>query len=295
MATINKNTLIGVDLGGTKVAVGKIVDGTLNNTIWELIPSSSDNPNDTLDLIIDLLSKLVDDNVAGIGIGVPGMADKDGIVYDLQNIPAWKKVHLKRILEAKFNIPVFIDNDANCFALGEYRFGANAGIDDFVGLSLGTGMGAGIVKNGLLMPDASCISGEFGNIPYLKSTYEDYCSGKFFNQYYGQEGQKIAAEADLGVEWAINAFNEFGVHLGNAIKTIKFAVDPQSVIIGGSVASSRKFFEDSMWKTIRDFPYLKALEDFEVFFSETENVAVLGAASLVYENFGRTQHNKLKN
>lgn len=295
MAIIKKNTLIGVDLGGTKVAAGKIVGGKLEKTIWELIPSSSNNADDTLGLIVKMLSKLLDENVAGIGIGVPGMADKEGIVYDLQNIPAWKEVHLKSILEAKFNIPVFVDNDANCFALGEYRFGANAGIDDLVGLSLGTGMGAGIVKNGLLMPDASCVSGEFGNIPYLKATYEDYCSGKFFIQNYGCEGNKVADEANLGAEWAINAFNEFGVHLGNAIKTIKFAVDPKCVIIGGSVARSKKYFEDSMWKTIRDFPYPKALKDFEVFFSETENVAILGAASLVYESFGHTKHNQITN
>lgn len=279
----NNNTLIGIDLGGTKVAAGKVIGNKLESVICRLIPSASTKVEDTLNLIKEVIKELGFDDVAGIGIGVPGLVDREnGIVYDFQNIPAWTEVELKSLLEAEFNIPVFIDNDANCFALGEYRFGSHKGIDDFVGLTLGTGMGGGIIKNGSLLSDANCASGEFGNISYLNSIYEDYCSGKFFINKYHQSGQIVAAEAERGDKWAIDAFAEFGGHLGKAIQTIKHAVDPRAIIIGGSVAKSRKLFETFMWKTILEFPFPKALKDFDVMFSDTENVAILGAASLFY-------------
>lgn len=277
------NTLIGIDLGGTKVAAGKIVGNKLENIIFRMVPAASTNIDATLNLIKEVIKELGYDDVEGIGIGVPGLVDREnGIVYDLQNIPAWTEVELKSLLEAEFNIPVFVDNDANCFALGEYRFGSYHGIEDFVGLTLGTGMGGGIIKNGRLLSDANCASGEFGNIPYLNSIYEDYCSGKFFMKKYCQSGQIVATEAQQGVKWAMDAFAEFGGHLGKAIQTIKHSVDPQAIIIGGSVAKAKNLFETFMWKTILDFPFPKALKDFDVMFSDTENIAVLGAASLFY-------------
>ncbi len=272
-------SLIGVDLGGTKVAVGRIDGNEPGEIIQKMIPADSKDPADIINAIIEAINPLFNEHVLGIGIGIPGLVDRDeGIVNDVQNIPSWKEVHLRDILEAYFRIPVYLDNDANCFALGESRFGRGA--DDFVGLTLGTGMGAGIIKNGFLMPDAHCGSGEFGNIPYLESIYEDYCSGKFFINNYGVKGEVLAEAASGGDQLALKVFNEFGLHLGNAIKTIKLSVDPCKVIIGGSVARASTFFQASMWKSIYDFPFPKAIRDFEVIFSEAKNIAVLGAASL---------------
>ncbi len=141
-------------------------------------------------------------------------------------------------------------------------------------------MGGGIIKNGFLLPDAHCGSGEFGNINYLDATYEDYCSGKFFKAKYGISGEKMAALASQNDKVALKAFEEFGTHLGNAITTIKLSVDPAKVIIGGSVAQASEFFETSMWKTLLKFPFPGAMKNFEVLFSTVENIAVLGAASL---------------
>lgn len=275
------NGLIGMDLGGTKVAAGRVDNNQLSEIVYKLIPALSENPQDIIDIIIDVIARLFDEDVLGIGIGIPGLVDrKEGIINDVQNIPSWKEVHLKTILEDRFNVPVYLDNDANCFALGESRFGSGKKEDDFVGLTLGTGMGGGIIKDGFLLPDAHCGSGEFGNIPYLDSIYEDYCSGKFFVKKYGLKGEEMAAAAREGDKFALNAFEEFGTHLANAIKTIKLAVDPKKVIVGGSVAQSSEFFKISMWKALLDFPFSKAMHDFDVIFSNVENIAVLGAALL---------------
>ncbi len=274
-------SLIGVDLGGTKVAAGRVDNMELGEVIHELIPAQSEDPQDVIDSIVGVIEKLFDENVKGIGIGIPGLVDREkGIAYDIQNIPSWKEVYLKDYLEKHFKVPVYLDNDANCFALGESRFGSGKDEKDFVGLTIGTGMGGGIIKDGFLISDAHCGSGEFGNIMYLDSMYEDYCSGKFFKDKYNTNGEDLAKAAALGDETALKAFKEFGVHMGNAIKTIMLAVDPRKVIIGGSVAHSKEFFEESMWETIKDFPFPGAVTDFEVIFSDVKNIAVLGAASL---------------
>ncbi len=278
--TLN-GTLIGIDLGGTKVAAGRS-DGTeLGEVIYKLVPANSNNPRDIINVLVEIIEQLFDKFVMGIGIGIPGLVSrKKGIVYDIQNIPSWKEIHLKNILENHFRIPVYIDNDANCFALGESRFGKGRDEDDFVGLTLGTGMGGGIIKDGFLLSDAHCGSGEFGNIPYLDSIYEDYCSGKFFMKKFNMKGEKLAEAAAQGDVVALRAFEEFGYHLGNAIKTIKLAVDPRKVIIGGSVAQANEYFKISMWKSILNFPFPKTIRDFDVIFSDVKNIAILGATSL---------------
>lgn len=274
-------TLIGVDLGGTKVAAGKIDGMELGEVIYKLIPANSKNPRDIINVLVEIIEQLFDKFVMGIGVGIPGLVDRnEGVVYDIQNIPSWEEIHLKNILETHFQVPVYIDNDANCFALGESRFGKGKGENDFVGLTLGTGMGGGIIKNGFLISDAHCGSGEFGNIPYLNSIYEDYCSGKFFMKKFNLKGEKLAEAAAQGDVVALRAFEEFGYHLGNAIKTIKLAVDPRKVIIGGSVAQAHEYFNNSMWKSILDFPFPKTIRDFDVIFSDVKNIAILGATSL---------------
>jgi glucokinase len=212
---------------------------------------------------------------------VPGLVNRDwGIVYDVLNIPNWKEIPLKSLLEEKFNAPVYIDNDANCFAMGEYRFGSHAGHDDFVGITLGTGMGSGIIKNGILLPDAHGCSGEFGTMPYLDGIYENYTSGMYFKIKYGKNGEEVAQKARDGEPWASQAYREMGSHLGKAIQNIIMSVDPPLVIIGGSVAKASHLFKEAMWESIRQIPFPSVLEDFRVEFSQTEHMGIKGAAAL---------------
>jgi glucokinase len=281
MTEDKRNSLIGVDLGGTKVAVGKITAGILTEQLSGKIDQASEDPMDAVRLMRDLIQELMDERVKGIGVGVPGLVNRDwGIVYDVLNIPNWKEIPLKSLLEEKFKIPVYIDNDANCFAIGEFRYGSHSGQDDFVGITLGTGMGSGIVKSGALMPDAHCCSGEFGTMPYLDGIYENYTSGMYFKLKYGKNGEEVAEKARANEPWAQQAYREMGTHLGKAIQTIIMSVDPPLIIIGGSVAKARELYEESMWKSIRTIPFPSVLENFRVEFSETEHIAIKGAAAL---------------
>ncbi len=274
--------VIGVDMGGTNIRAGKILNDSVVSTQSGRVPKTSDAGQVT-GMLIDLISSVKDQDTAGIGIGVPSLVDSEkGIVYNVQNIPSWKEVYLKDILEKEFNLPVYINNDANCFAVGERFFGKGKDYDDFVGLICGTGLGAGIIKNGHLMPDRNCGSGEFGEIPYLDKITEYYASGQFFSNVYNEDGDTMAGKARENDKTAIMAFGEFGVHLGKAIKTIMLAVDPAAIIMGGGASLSFDLFSEAMWKEIKNFPYPRSVENLEILTTQTQEIALLGAAALYF-------------
>lgn len=276
-----QNSLIGVDLGGTKVAAGIVHRGKITGQLTDKLDPASQDPMDAVKIMTALIRQLMTREVRGIGVGVPGPVDRStGVVYDVLNIPNWKEIALGSILQDEFNLPVYIDNDSNCFAMGEYRYGAFAGHPDFVGITLGTGMGAGIVKNGSLIPDAHCCSGEFGTISYLDGIYEHYTGSFFFSRTYGKSGEEMAAAAGRGDREARKAFELYGDHLGNSIKTIIMSVDPPLVIIGGSLARAHRYYEEAMWESIRKIPFPSVLKNFQVRFTDTKDIAILGAAAL---------------
>jgi glucokinase len=278
----SSKTVIGVDMGGTKIRAGRVTKNVIEKTASGFVPKT-EKESEVTNVLIKVIREVADEKVAGIGIGVPSLVDSEkGIVYNVQNIPSWEEVYLKDILEKEFNTPVFINNDANCFAIGERFFGKGKDYGDFVGLICGTGLGAGIVKGGHLMPDRNCGSGEFGEIPYLDHIYEYYASGQFFQHVYGVNGDVMADKAKDKDPEALKAFSEFGVHLGKAIKTIMLAVDPAAIIIGGGVAESYDFYRNAMWAEIQDFPYPRSVENLEILITDTQEIAILGAAALYF-------------
>ena len=285
MALDNEINLIGIDLGGTKINAGLVKGQEIIDKNYILIPQQAKSEWEIINIIIDLIKDLRSRNDAiGIGIGVPSILNREkGIIYNVQNIPSWKEVHLADILYKEFGIPVFLDNDANCFALGEYQFGLGKNCKNMVGLTIGTGMGAGIITNGHLISDANGGAGEFGMIQYKDGIFEDYCSGKFFKKQYHLSGEALLNLANQGNLEALDAFEQFGKHLGNAIKAIMYAVDPQKIIIGGSVVKSAKYFDKSLKQTIREIDYDIMLENFEIIYSNTPDIAIMGAISLYYD------------
>ena len=171
---------IGVDLGGTNVRVGLVAGGRIVRMISE--PCRADGSEaEVLDHIASLVDRLITPDVECIGIGVPSVVDAErGIVYDVVGIPSWREVHLKERFEKRFGVPVSVNNDCNCFALGVCRFGEAHGYRDVVCIALGTGVGAGVVIGGKLYCGRNTGAGEIGGIPYLDRDYEYYCSSRFF-------------------------------------------------------------------------------------------------------------------
>jgi len=274
---------IGVDLGGTNVRCGLVEDEKIINLLAKSI-NSSGTEIEVLNDIFLLLDDLVTDDIEGIGIGVPSVVDvENGIVYDVYNIPSWKSVPIKNILEKRYNKPVYVNNDANCFALGEKYFGKAKKYNNIVGLIIGTGLGAGIIINGKLYNGTNCGAGEFGMIPFKDDILEHYCSGYFFKKKYNITGEELYNLAVSKDEFALNVFREYGKNLGEAIKIILYAIDPEIIVMGGSVSKSFKYFKDALFETISDFGYPKSLEKLKIEVSDVENVAILGAVGLLMD------------
>lgn len=276
-------TIIGVDLGGTKVSIGKVESHRIVKHVSANITTQGKN-RQILNEIIEAIEKVFDQSIVGIGIGVPSVVDvAKGIVYNVQNIPSWEEVHVKEILEDRFQRPVYVNNDANCFVVGEKYFGKGKKYRNLVGVTLGTGLGTGLVVDNRLYSGTNCGAGEFGSISYKDRIIEYYSSGQFFENVHGIKGQRVYEKAREGDAKSLEIFAEFGTHLGEAIKTILFAVDPEAIIIGGSVCQSYSFFEKAMWERIKTFPYTNTLDRLVIETSDQKQIAILGAAALYYD------------
>lgn len=279
--------VIGVDLGGTKVLASKIDQQAVLQSHKTQVPKGG-SETAVLEAIYQVIDPLLNDQIAGIGIGVPSVVDVEkGIVYDVQNIPSWKEVPLKMILEKRYSVPVFLNNDANCFAIGEQYFGEGRNYKNFVALIVGTGIAGGLVLHNKLYNGFNAGAGEFGMLPYLDQHLEYYCSGQFFQNVHQTEGPLVYEKAVAGDTTALAMFSELGHHLGHAIKAILYTLDPEVIILGGSVAKAYPFFEKSLWKSVHTLAYSSVVKRLKIKQSTNPEIAVLGAAALCYDAFKR--------
>ncbi|EON78472.1 putative N-acetylglucosamine kinase, ROK family [Lunatimonas lonarensis] len=272
---------IGIDLGGTKIQVGIEKNGEIISQTKALLEEKDSLPS-TLKQVINFIKPLMDHKVDGIGIGVPSVVDvKNGIVYNVTNIPSWKKVELKAILEKEFDVPVFVNNDVNCFAIGEHRFGLGKQFSNMVGMSIGTGLGSGIIIDNKLYAGVNCGAGEIGLLPYKDKNIEYYASGNFFSSFYDTTALDAYKAAKTGNTPSLAQWEEFGRHFGAAVQAVLYTYDPEAIILGGSLAKAFQFFKKSMEDSFQDFIYPEIINKLTILVSKNENIALLGAAALV--------------
>jgi glucokinase len=276
-----EHVILGIDIGGTSIKAGVLVSGHLQD-----IRSISTPALESQEVILEALATFIESycihSFTGIGIGIPGLVDpKEGIVLGLANIPSFQHVELRKFLTARFGKPVFINNDANCFALGVHKFGVGKGFQNLVGITLGTGLGGGIIIQGKLYSGVNSAAGEWCGVSYLDMTFEDYCSGKFFNRVYQSRPKALAKLAQEGDPFALKAFDEFGTHVGELLKVILFSLAPEAIVLGGSIRKTYPLFEKSMRTTLQTFPYTSVLAKLQVIVSELDETAIHGAVALV--------------
>lgn len=274
--------VLGIDIGGTSIVGGKIEDGRIVGQS-KAGTRASEGGDVSLGVLKSVVAELVDGQTRAIGVGVPSVVDrKTGIAYNVQNIAGWDEVDIRGILEREFGLPVFVDNDANCFAFGEKIFGKGREFSNFVGVTLGTGVGSGIISAGRLFPDANCGSGEFGEVRIGGVKFDDWCGSHFFPDGTGMSGAELSVLARKGDAKALKAFEEYGRRLSELIKLIVLVLDPEAVIFGGSIAKSFDFFGDAIRANLADFPYPKSIEKLQILASDSNDSGVLGAASLCF-------------
>lgn len=276
----NNEIIVGVNMSGRNILAGRINGDTMEQKTARKI-NNREVEEVILRELIATIEEVMTPEVTSIGIGVPSVVDvKEGIVYKVVHIPSWRKVHLKAILEQHFGVAVHVNNNANCFAIGERYFGRGTSFDSLVGLTIGTGVGAGIIFNGHLYSGRSCVAGEFGLIPYKEKDYEFYCSEGYFEEKYGIKAETFLDRADDGDKIALAIFEQYGYDVGNLIKTIMYSVEPEIIVIGGNLSKAFPYFEKSMHEQVRTFYYREAADKVQIVRTDTPDIAILGAAAL---------------
>lgn len=279
-----RKKIIGIDLGGTNVRVGLVDSRKILRLETQQI-NSKNTPDEIIRQIFAMIDSLGTTDFAGIGLGVPGPVDDEkGIVYELINIPAWKKEFVREKFQEQYDVPLKLQNDANCFALAEKFYGKGRDAASFIGLIVGTGIAGGIIINNKLYTGPNSMAGEFGMMKYLDHHFEYYCSGQFFDHQYKISAREAAELAERGNHNALNMWREFGHHLGYAVESILYAYDPEVIIFGGSVSKSMFLYEKWIWDILKNFQFPNSLEKFELKVSELEHPGVLGAAALHFHS-----------
>ena len=229
-------------------------------------------------------------DIAGIGIGSPGPLDmKEGIILKTPNLPTLRNFPLKETFEKYFKLPVEVNNDGNCFVLGEAFFGAAKDANIVCGVTLGTGFGNGIVFNKKIYIGSTGTAAEVWNSPYKQSNFEEYCAARGVEKIYlALTAEKLTsfeifkkAESDESI--ALNAWQKYGEHLGKVCAIIINLLDPDVFVVGGSVSNAWKFFSarliENLYKHINPVP-MQHLNITKA--SLGDNAGVLGAAAQIF-------------
>ncbi|MBQ8326078.1 MAG: ROK family glucokinase [Lachnospiraceae bacterium] len=260
----------GVDLGGTTVKMGLLtVDGDILDK-WEIPTRKEEKGSMILPDIADAILKKIEErgmdkeDIAGIGIGVPGPVDSEGVIYKAANL-GWDVFNVAKTLEGLAGLPVKAGNDANVAALGEMWKGGGAGHKNLVAVTLGTGVGGGIIINGEILTGATGAGGEIGHI-HMNDDEVDACgcgNKGCLEQYASATGvvklaKKHLASSDkasalregevsaktvfdavkAGDSLAKEIAEEFGMYLGKGLAAIAGVVNPEIFVIGGGVSKA---------------------------------------------------------
>ena len=283
--------IIGVDLGGTNIKTALInLDGKIIKR-YETKTQVNKGSVILINNIIDSIEKVKIKNIAGIGIGSPGPLNyKTGTILKPVNLP-FRNVPLRKIIQNKFETKVFLDNDANCFTLGEAVFGSGRKYEDVVGITLGTGIGGGIVINKKIYHGRNNAA-ELGhttiNYDGPKSRcknhgcIETHVAARGIKRMFGSSNPySIYKLALKGNKKAIKTFDSMGYYLGIGLTNIIYALDPDIIVVGGKISNSWKLFSKSMNQTIKKRYFSKPCP---IVKSKLKDAGVLGAGALVLEN-----------
>lgn len=305
----------GVDVGGTTVKMGLFnTDGDLLEK-WEIPTVTEDGGKSILPDIARSIQKKMDERemereeVAGVGIGAPGPIDSEGTVYGAVNL-GWGTFSIKKELQRLLNMPVEAGNDANVAALGEMWQGGARGYTDVVMVTLGTGVGGGIIVEGKILPGATGAGGEIGHM-HVNDEEENACNcGNHgcLEQYVSATGvvrlakQKLA-ESDRdsllrecevtakdvwdvvkkGDPLAMEVAEDFGWYLGKALANVACVVNPEVFVIGGGVSKAGNVLIDYIQKNYQKYAFTGCRGALFTLARLGNDAGIYGAAKMVLD------------
>lgn len=296
--------VLGIDLGGSAIKLGRFLeDGTCLETISVATPQPAE-PKAVVNAIALAVKQLnLDCTCRAIGLGVPGPTDNTRrIAKKSINLPGWDDVPVADWLEAETGLATILENDANCAAIGEAWLGAGRQFDNFILLTLGTGVGGGIFLDGKLFTGRYGAAGELGLITLNPDGYpcrsgnhgslEQYASIGSILRHTGKTPAEMGKLARLQDAAALEFWQSYGKSLGAGLASLIYVLTPEAVIIGGGISASSQFFLPSTLKEIEQRVVSPSREDLQLLTAELGNQAgMLGAAKLVWD---RIENGKLK-
>ena len=300
---------VGVDLGGTFVKFALVAeDGKiLFDDKLPIAGKLRDEILDTLKNAIQMAFQKAGEmniEITGIGIGTPGIVD-GGIVHGgADNLDKWENVDLANIYSSEFEVPVFVDNDANVMGLGEAVFGAAKDCTDVIFLTVGTGIGGAIIMNGQLYGGYKNRGTEMGHVPIVHKGIACNCGGRGCLEAYAStsalvrqyaevsgmdeaaiDGRYIVQKFSEGEPAAVSCMQEHTDYLGHAIAGFINTFAPQKVIVGGGISEAGQFYIDMIKKSAFSYAMPDCSGFSDVLGATLGNSAgFLGAASLVFKN-----------
>ena len=314
-----KNRIIGIDFGATFIKFG------LLNLKGEILKKSSfstkahPSRQGLISRIIVEAESIITGsraNLLGVGIGVPGQVDyKKGIIYNLTNVKGWRRAHLRDIVRSRLKVPVFIDNDANAACVGEAKWGAGKGFSDIVCITLGSGLGSGVMIEGKIFRGRVYSAAEMGHLCIERYGLKCNCGSRGCletfagNSYIVKEAvnrlkkgersilRKLANDnlsaitprlideaSKKGDRFSINVWKRMGENVGIGLSGIVNTFNPEIIVIGGGVAKSGKFLFDSIRKTVKERAIGIFTRDLKIKRAKfIEDAGTVGAAALVLD------------
>lgn len=282
-----KDLFLGLDIGGTKIQGGLV---TKKGVIKKELTTPTEiqkGKKGVLKNIVRTIKPLMKFKPRGIGIGVPNYDFRTGKIMKCVNVPL-DNFDIMKFIEKKFHVKPKVDNDANCFALGEAMFGAGKKYRSIIGITLGYGFGSGVIVDkkiyrgkgkatelGHLVINFSGTKCNCGGIGCV----EEYVSAKAITRAY--DGNKTPLEIEKlalkGDKKAIKVYEDFGFYLGVSLVSIANAFDPEIMIIGGNISKGWDMFSKKMFQTFNERKFL----DTKIVRSKLKSAGILGAAALV--------------
>ncbi|MDB4408665.1 ROK family protein [Akkermansiaceae bacterium] len=305
---------IGIDFGGTTVKTGVLYR---SNVIEAAEPIDTQEFSEAGPLIQKIAEVVADlrsrhPNIAAIGVGMPGFVDfKTGLVHALTNVKGWTRIPLKNRLEELTELPVTVENDANCMAYAEWKRGSGRGLKHMVALTLGTGVGGGLIVNGEMVRGADSVAGEIGQTSIHfegrrgawgnLGALEDYIGNREIAaraiEAYAEAGtpkkeeectpEKLAKAAVYHDEIALKIWDAVAKKLATAIMNCCWLLNPQAIIIGGGVAKAGSTLFAPLDQHLRaqlSDPFKENLRILPARFGN--EAGIIGAATLALEQAG---------
>lgn len=310
---MDERLYVGVDLGGTKIAAavtdceGKILS----------LEKTETGPGSDAGIVADRIAQTVKrviavsgapaDRIAAVGLCSPGPLDlSEGIAVDIATL-GWKDVPIRKLVSDRCGLPVVLERDCNAAAYGEMRAGAARGANDFIYVTVSTGVGCGIITGGNILHGKHDSAGEFGHICVDENgrkcacgcigCLQEYSSGtaiaKAYMEHLSSKGINTSADcidaekaALAGDEYTAGIWRAAGRKLGLGLSVLVQLFDPEMIVLGGGVTKALKLFEEDMMDSMKAHTYPHLYEDLKIVRAGSgDNAGVVGAALIASEKY----------